>query len=308
MGASIAVLGLGGVGGFIGAKLAARYEPGGPVGISFLARNETLRVVRERGIRLVHMGVETVARPAAVSDSPADLGGQDFLICALKAYDIDGLAAAMRPLLREDTVIVPFMNGVEGAEKLRRAFPENTVADGCVFIVSQISAPGEILSSMEKYSYMFGIPGKVSEPLRSLEALLKGAGVNAECTENIGRIVWEKFAFISPISTLMSYVQKPFGEMIKSGDNRRDLESLLAEFCAFAAAKGADLGEDAFDKTMRKFGGMADSFTTSMQRDFASGRRGELETLTGYVLRGAEALGLSLPAYEKYYALLSRGA
>ena len=307
MKARIAVLGLGGVGGFAGAKLAAFYGPASGVEVSFLARGATLAAVRERGLRLDFLGEETLARPAGISDDPACLGVQDFLICAVKAYDLDGLVSSLRPAVGESTVIVPFLNGVEGAEKLKEAFPENIVADGCAFIVSESRAPGEIAASMERYSYMFGLPGRRSERLADLEALMRAAGLRARLAADIERVVWEKFAFISPISTLMSYVQKPYGEMAADAENMADLERLLREFCEFAAAKGADLPEGAYGSTLEKYRTLVSAdFTTSMQRDFAAGRKNELETLTGYVIRKAAELGLELPCYEKYYKLLKR--
>ena len=50
---------------------------------------------------------------------------------------------------------------------------------------------------------------------------------------------------------------------------------------------------------------MIPTSTSSMHVDFMVGRPTELENLTGYVVRAARSLGLSLPTYERMYHALA---
>ena len=49
----IAFLGLGGVGGYYGGKLAARYSGSGRVEVCFFARGEHLNAIQETGIHII---------------------------------------------------------------------------------------------------------------------------------------------------------------------------------------------------------------------------------------------------------------
>lgn len=302
----ICIFGLGGVGGFLAAKLADFYKPNtGNIEISFVARGDTLAAVKEQGIFLSHAGENIQAFPSIVSDKPQEIGEVDFLICAVKACDIDSFISSSKPLIAQNTVLLPFLNGVDGAEKLRKAFPANTVADACVFIVSEIVNAGKIKCSMEKYAYMFGLNGSENMQLKQLEKILKDANIRATYTEAIERIVWEKFAFISPLSTLMSAVQKTFAETMADPNNQKDLQALLAEFCALAFAQKRDVLPSLSEDTYKKYAAlMPPDATCSMQRDFAAKKRNELETLCGYIVRNSAALGLDSPRYKKYYKIL----
>ena len=46
---------------------------------------------------------------------------------------------------------------------------------------------------------------------------------------------------------------------------------------------------------------MPNNSTTSMHSDFQKGNRTEVETLTGYVVRAAQELGIEVPTYQFMY-------
>ena len=44
------------------------------------------------------------------------------MLVAVKMYDLEAAAAAIKPLLAIDTAVVPFQNGVEAVSMLERRF------------------------------------------------------------------------------------------------------------------------------------------------------------------------------------------
>ena len=86
----IAMIGAGGIGGYVGARLA---EAGGDV--SFIARGAHFQAMRQGGLR-IQSDVGNVFLPnLSASDAPADIGPVDLVIFAVKPHDSEKAAAAL---------------------------------------------------------------------------------------------------------------------------------------------------------------------------------------------------------------------
>ena len=86
----IAVVGTGGVGGFLGGLLARFYEHSGEVEVYFVSRGQALRNIRERGLLVDAQEGRFTARPKAATDSPAEIGEMDYVLYCTKSYDVEG--------------------------------------------------------------------------------------------------------------------------------------------------------------------------------------------------------------------------
>ena len=71
----IAVMGSGGVGGYVGGRLAAAGQD-----VTFVARGAHLAAIRERGLALRSALGDALIRPAPASDDPAAIGPVDVVI------------------------------------------------------------------------------------------------------------------------------------------------------------------------------------------------------------------------------------
>lgn len=301
----IAVVGLGGVGGFIGGHLARFYAGSPSVEVYFIARGETLRAVKERGLRVDTTEGSFVARPVAITDDASEIGKMDYVIYCTKSYDVEQGVQTIKPCLNEKTVIVPFLNGVDGTEQLRKLLPGNEVWDGCVYIFSQIESPGHIVENTGNYYYFFGHDHASRQRLDELNGIFAAAGVKAYAREDIEWQVWKKFGHISPMATLTSYTDKTYGEIARVPADMRNLKALLEEFEAVARAKGVEVQESLVDNVMGRMQVLPAGATTSMQRDFRAHCRTELEALTGYIVREGERLGVPVPTYRTMYDALA---
>lgn len=300
----IAVVGLGGVGGFLGGKLARHYAGSDRVEVNFIARGQTLENVRRDGLVVEAREGTFTARPHAVTDRAEELGVMDYVIYATKSYDIEGGVESIRGCVGERTVVIPFLNGVDGTERIRKLLPCNEVWDGCVFIVARIAAPGRILETTEKYLYLYGSKTGTAQRLAEADRIFAEAGLNARSFPDIERRVWNKFAFISTLATITSYTDKTYGEILSDPADLQRLNALFAEFGAVARAKGAEVARDIPAEVLGRVKIVPPDSTTSMQRDFRAGKTTELESLTGYIVREGERLGVPTPVYRQMYEAL----
>ena len=94
----IAVMGAGGVGGFLGGKLAF-----GGRDVVFVARGKHLEALRSYGLRVVG-AEEFIVSPVIVSDDPQVFGQVDVVLFCVKLYDTENAAAQLKPILADHTV------------------------------------------------------------------------------------------------------------------------------------------------------------------------------------------------------------
>src|SRR5688572_23140126 len=106
----IAVVGIGGVGGFVGAKLAKHYESSNEVEVVFVARGKNEKVIRNNGLKLITNEAEIIARPKAVTHQP--VGVFDLIILCTKNYDLKSATENIKDCIDEKTVIIPLLNGL----------------------------------------------------------------------------------------------------------------------------------------------------------------------------------------------------
>src|SRR3954453_19382596 len=138
----IAVMGSGGIGGLIGARLS---EVG--ANVSFIARGPHLAAMRDKGLSISSPFGDAALLAVKASDDPAEIGPVDAVFFAVKTYDSEQAAASMRPLLKPSTRVVTIQNGIDSVATLSRYIPPRQVIAGATYISAFISKPGEIVHS-----------------------------------------------------------------------------------------------------------------------------------------------------------------
>jgi 2-dehydropantoate 2-reductase len=111
----IAMMGAGGIGGYIGARLA---QAGGDV--RFIARGAHLAAMLQTGLRIQSDLGSFVLAPVSASKAAVDIGPVDLVIFAVKLYDSEDAAASITPLIADNTRVVTLQNGIDSVEILCR--------------------------------------------------------------------------------------------------------------------------------------------------------------------------------------------
>ena len=297
----IAVFGAGGVGGYFGGRLAEAGES-----VAFVARGRHLEAIRREGLHVESIAGDFLVRPAEASDDPAGLPPADVVLVAVKAWQVPEAALALRPLLRNDSVVVPLQNGVEAADQLAAVVGGERVAGGLCRIMAFASGPGRIRHAGIPPRIEFGErDGRQTERLARLKAAFeKARGLTVAIPDDIQAAVWEKFLFIAPLSAVGAVTRVPVGVFRAIPETRALLEAAMREVFALAHARRVLLSADAVAKTLGLVDAMPPEATASMQRDILEGHPSELEAQTGTVVRLARAAGMAVPVNETIYRAL----
>ena len=301
----IAVLGIGGVGGYFGGYLARHYEKSGTVQIIIIARGDNKTIIKSKGIYLQTPEENFIAYPKLTSSDPSEIGAIDYLICCTKMYDLEPSIRQYIPCIKNETVLLSLLNGVEGAATIKQICPENEVLDGGAYIISSLVGPGIIKKTSSFARLFFGVTEPKTNRQEKLAKILIKAGIDASLSKNIKGLLWEKFFLISTMATLTSFLNNSMGEILVDNKNMELLLLLMNELKAVAEANGILFSGDIIHQTLNIMSAMPFEATSSLQRDFRDGKKTEVDALVGYVVRAGKQLKIPTPLYEMMYDKLT---
>lgn len=287
----IAVLGAGGVGGYFGARLAAAgYD------VTFIARGMHLDAMRTRGLRVISpLGDVTVENPKAVDDV-SKVGKVDLVLVAVKLWDTEAAGESLQQLANDGAAVLSFQNGVHKDEILARHLPEQSILGGVAYIAAVISEPGVITHSGTMQKLTFGeYDGSRSARVESFFEACQKAGITAEISDNIRRLIWEKFVFLVGLSGTTSSIRKPIGPIRENPRTRAFLLDVMREVVSIGRAKGVDLPEHFAENRLAFCDTIPATMTSSMHHDLERGNRMELPWLSGGVSDFGRQLNIPTP-------------
>ncbi|HIC44252.1 MAG TPA: 2-dehydropantoate 2-reductase [Sulfurimonas sp.] len=287
----IAIVGLGGVGGYIGAKLCSLKEEHE---IIFIARGEHLKAIQDKGLRILDEGQESIYHPSTASqsyDEPLDL----VFLCT-KTYHSAQAIQLLGSCITKDTLLIPIANGVNSKDILS-PITKAKLTEACVYIVSHITAPGKIAKATKVFALMLD-----SAYQKLLEPLFQEAGLRTKFSSDIKKEIWKKFLFISAMGSLTSYYEKGMGTIYN--DHQDELKALLQEIYNVAKKEGINLDESEIDKALHTSSKLPLDAPTSMWLDIQAKGNNELESLSHYIILKAKEHHLDVPIMQGIYKKL----
>lgn len=297
----IATLGTGGIGGYLAVKLTLAGHT-----IATIARGAHLKAIIENGLELRNHETVEKAHPWIATDDPNQVGKVDAIIFGVKGDSLDSAAETCKPLLKDDTLVVPFLNGVEAAYRLGKIIPKRNVANGVARVSTTISSPGVIQQTGSLSDFIFSeCDNRPSQRVSTLQSTLRESGIMASESKDINREVWSKFIFFAALSGVTAAARCTIGDIKKSEVLTRLFMTIMRETANTGKAHGVHIPKDTEDKIWKKAISLPPSIRASTALDLEKGLPLEIDWLAGAVSRLAREVGTSAPINEAIYAILS---
>jgi 2-dehydropantoate 2-reductase len=301
----IGIVGIGGVGGYFGGKLAHEYGQSGQHEIVFIARGEHLSAIKKSGLQLFTKEGDYVAKPTLTTDNPTEAGVFDLVFFGVKSYSLESSAKAVSGNISKDTVLIPLLNGVDIADRLHSILPAANIVNGCVYISSFIEKPGVVRQAGGICKLIFGTDDESAKQYQYILNILLKAKINAQLTDKISTALWIKYLFICPLAGLTTATNKTFGEIIENASLRERFKKMIKEVKSIADGRKIELPEDIVDKTLESIGRFAYDTKTSMQVDRERGKDTEIDIFTKYIIKSGKELDIPTPLHDEIYVQLN---
>jgi 2-dehydropantoate 2-reductase len=307
---NVCVIGLGGVGGYFGGKLAYTFSsnPESSVNVFFVARGKHLGVIRENGLIVKSPEFGTITcKPTLATERISELPHIDFFLIAVKGYDLMEAATSMKDHVKENTIILSPLNGADIQEKLRIKVHTGMILPSCVYISSYIEEPGVVYT---------GKPGKIifgRDPAYpdyvpdELFRLFQKSSIDYEWKEDANPAIWEKYIFIASFSLISAYYDRTLGGILEEPLLKKEVIGIMNEINSIALKKKIQLPEGIVDLSLKKATMFPPDTQTSLQRDISQKKgKSELELFGGTILYLGKEMGIPTPTTRKIYQELER--
>jgi 2-dehydropantoate 2-reductase len=295
----IAIAGIGGIGGYIGGKLAYYYSDIEDIEIVFIARGEMAGAIKQKGLNLVSKGVSYQCVPALTSDDPLVTGNVDIFIICTKTFSVTDILKKYTACITANTTVITTQNTVSGKETILPLLPEGaTLMEGSIYIASNITAPGKVEQVSGPAKFFFGTDGVADSKGAKIVKIMADAGIDAAYTTDIKPVLWKKFMFVSPAAIVTAVFQTTFSGMLENKQAETLYSGLMAELMQLAKAKNIAFDENTIVNNINLLSNFKGEVKSSFQLDLQSNKPAEIESLVKYVIQEAKLYQVQVPNFD----------
>ncbi len=256
----ILVVGGGGVGGYVAAKLSKYYD------VTLYSKSmDRLTVIQNGQKKKYDINI--------VNEPPKEIF--DIIIFATKSYVLKEYAKELHACTSEKTLIYPLLNGIQPFEVLKKFFPSANVLKGAIYIISNKTAPNTI--------EIKGKGAMVVTDNVTIKEIFEKSDIKVKFTQEIDKEIWKKYLFIAATAALTTLYGKTFGQIAK--EHKQEFEALLDEIIRIANEVGVALTQEEKEKAIKLLEKSPSHAKTSLQLDIERGSKSEVDSLLGYLAK-----------------------
>ena len=295
----IAIMGTGGQGGLFGPLLQNTGH-----NVTFIARGRNLKALQEKGLTLKSklFGDHTISVNATSETEEA--GIVDLVLLCVKTYDLDEAAEQIKPMIGSDTMVLTVQNGVEAPSLVGGVVGSEHVVAGVSIINSHLVSPGVVHHFGGKSLFFGESSGVLSPRVKNLETIFREIGFEAVAADNIKFRLWRKLTTLSGLHGVVCLSRSSIGTVYDNKETWDLMRRVMLETASVASAEGVVIKEEMIDATLEGISRMPPDVKPSMMVDLEAGRRIELETFNGAVIRFGKKHGIDTPYNYTIYAAL----
>ena len=295
----VCVVGAGGVGGLLAAVLR---RAGVDVGLVVTERH--LEPIRRNGLAVIGPNGRFSVELQAELD-PRAIGPCDVAIVTTKMWAVEAVAPTLKPLLRENTAVIPVQNGIDAPGMLAKTLGWDHVVYGSASMNAAIEEPGVIRQRNPQYGITIAeADGRESARLLEVKETFGAAGIKVEIGTDGPAVLWDKFIGLVANSSLCALLRSPMGVVQKDDDCWALYSAVFNEVVAVGRAAGISLPDDKAQARLERARTSPPMVMPSMAVDLVAGNRLELPWLGGRVRELGREHGVPTPATDFIWTAL----
>jgi 2-dehydropantoate 2-reductase len=315
----VLIIGAGSLGSVYGGLLARAGHD-----VQLLAREPHARAIEAAGgLRLESSGEELLV-PLRADWRPGRIEPAEIAILLTKSLDTAGALAGLEHIRSGLRLAVSLQNSVEKDDLLRAWCGPGPVVGGVSMVGGTLVEPGYARHTFDRATVVGELPTGSSPRVERFAGLLRDAGLSGVVSQNVLGAEWAKVIHSAPVMALAVLTRMHLHELLLSPDLARIYVRLAREGATVAEAAGVELDDGPLDFPLRRIVSADDDeavelvrnegrrmetagmtrIRVSMLQSVERGRRTEVETVHGFVVREAVRLGVPVPTSELFYSLL----
>lgn len=236
---------------------------------------------------------EKLSIPTIVPDEST--GKVDLIIIAVKNFQLESTFPVIEPLLGENTIILPLLNGIESERVLSERYGEERVIYAFISNLSVVRE-GNNVSSFSKGRITMGEKDNtLSERILKLKDSFEANGQDVVIPEDIHHEKWLKFMTNTCFNTLTALLEADYDATGSNRDMIRAARLIAKEVQSVGRRRGVELTSDDIETMIRNTSMLSGKGRSSMLEDMLSGRETENRYFAGSVSRMGKLYSIATP-------------
>ena len=304
--------------GAIGSILAAHLSNAG-ADVTLVARGSRADYLRKHGITID--GLANLNEHCRITTRPKELHEADFLIVAVKTYD---MASALNDVFHLTiNAALSVQNGVLKNEQLATIFGQDKLLGAAAILSGELTSEGPVRLTLNENLYLGEYPEGRSQRVDQLVTCLETSGLHAKSVPNIQTIEWSKFVSWVGLMSVSILTRLETHKFLLDASTSLIGVRIIRETAMLAERYGVpledrptmpaktivNLSEAEAVRKLQEVGAMmklrAPSHKVSSLQDLEQGKPLEVEETLGYVVRSAAQEQISVPTVEMVYHLIT---
>ncbi len=289
---NIAVLGAGAMGSIYGGHLSLHNE------VAMIdKKQELVEKINADGLKILENDEDTMYYPKAMLDSK-DLGEVDLVILFVKSLFSKVALEENRHIIGEHTYLMTLQNGAGHEDILSEFAPKERIIIGTTEDNGAVLDNAYVRRGGKGKTNIGMLVPDTDKMLQRVKESFDSCGFDTHIYDNIQQLIWDKLFTNVSLSAITGVLQVPIGFIAADEYAWSMTVTLIKEALAVAKAMGLAFNEQEVIEKVRAISINSPEGKTSIYADLKAGRRTEVNTISGAVVRAAEKTGVDVPTHR----------
>ncbi|MBR2699674.1 MAG: 2-dehydropantoate 2-reductase [Clostridia bacterium] len=294
----IVVLGAGAMGGLYGSYLSRNND------VTMVDINASVvEKINSQGFEVREPdGSSNIFHQKAVTSTDG-MAPVDLIIIFLNSRFSETALNANRAIIGPDTCLMTLQNGSGHENTLGKFVPQENIIIGTTQHNANVGGPGITNHGGSGMTHIGCVTGSASR-FQAIADNFTACGLQTDVSDDVQKMIWNKMFTNVSASALTAVLQMPLG-YISTDPFAWDLcQKLIRETVDVAAALDMDFDYNEKVAEVKAVCDNSPNGLTSIYTDLKKGRRSEVDTISGSIVRAGEKAGVPTPNHSFMVALI----
>ena len=282
--------------------------------VDIVARKETVYALRDKGLIRTGIFGEFKANPNSFGawESADKLPSKeyDFILVCCKSFDtLKSAQDLSNHFSHKEIPIVLFQNGWGNAEIFTRFFKKHLIYNARVITGFERKEPNVVNITVHADDIRIGsIFNSDLSCIKPLCDYIKDGGIPCSISPHIEKDLWAKMLYNCLLNPLSAILKVSYGSLAENENTREIMNNIAKEIFEVMKRAGYstywDTVEEYLDVFYKKLIPPTSAHRSSTLQDIARGKKTEIDSLTGQIIRLAEKQGIDVPYNRSVYRMV----
>jgi 2-dehydropantoate 2-reductase len=259
-------------------------------------REERAKVISKNGIEVTGIsGDFKVNIPCSIN--PSDFPPPDVIMIAVKSYDTKSAIKTCVPVINEDALILSLQNGIGNLEKIAKFISEEKILGGVTSQGATLLGVGKVKHAGQGDTVIGPFKEenfeKIRERLEGIVQIFNKADIETKISKKVDSLLWSKLIINVGINALTAITKLKNGMLPKIDTLKEIMREAVEEAIMIADKKGIEILYPNPQKQVELVCEKTADNISSMLQDILRGKKTEIDSINGAVVREAEKLGIA---------------